>query len=92
MFTKWRHLIRKTTVLAAAGGASLATISNHELRYPSRTVLAKDGRTILKVYGFRGSPDTHALLTYLSWKKIPFEFINVNPFNLADFGQFNCGK
>jgi len=43
------------------------------------------------VYGFLGTPDTHALLTYLSWKKIPYVFENINPLKISNIlGELPC--
>jgi hypothetical protein len=46
-----------------------------------------------KVYGFIGIPDTHSLETYLKWKKIQYERVDVNPLKIEEiFSETDCGK
>ena len=46
-----------------------------------------------KVYGFIGIPDTHSLETYLKWKQIQYERVDVNPLKIEEFfAETDCGK
>lgn len=53
-------------------------------------VVTKD--SCMKVYGFTGSPDTHSLLIYLKWKGIPYQFQNINPFDMKILEELPCGE
>ena len=56
-------------------------------------VSAKEETSATKVYGFIGIPDTHSLETYLRWKNIPFERVEVNPLKIESiFADTDCGK
>ena len=43
---------------------------------------AKKVKEATKVYGFIGIPDTHSLETYLKWKQIQYERVDVNPLKI----------
>ena len=54
---------------------------------------AEEAKAVTKVYGFIGIPDTHSLETYLKWKKIQYERVDVNPLKIEEiFSETECGK
>ena len=54
---------------------------------------AEEVKAATKVYGFIGIPDTHSLETYLKWKKIQYERVDVNPLKIEEiFSETDCGK
>ena len=83
----WRQILARPAIPIATIVGTAYTFRDRKFQ----TVLAKEHQKV-KVFGFRGSPDTHALLTYLKWAKIPFEFENVNPFKLDSLEHLPCSK
>ena len=83
----WRQILTRPIIPITSAVATTYFINDSQFK----TVLAKDHEKI-KVFGFRGSPDTHALLTYLNWAGISYEFENVNPFKLDNLEHLPCSK
>ena len=83
----WRQILTRPVIPITSAVAITYFINDSQFK----TVLAKDHEKI-KVFGFRGSPDTHALLTYLNWAGISYEFENVNPFKLDNLENLPCSK
>jgi len=81
----WRQILTRPVIPITSAVATSYFINDSQFK----TVLAKDHEKV-KVFGFRGSPDTHALLTYLNWAGISYEFENVNPFNLDNLEHLPC--
>jgi hypothetical protein len=73
----------------AAAGGFLAT-----KQFSQSTIKAKNENVeCVEVFGFSGSPDTHALLIYLKWKNINFKFNNINPLNVqSELAGLPCGE
>ena len=83
----WRQILTRPVIPITSAVATTYFIHDSQFK----TVLAKDHEKV-KVFGFRGSPDTHALLTYLNWAGISYEFENVNPFKLDNLEHLPCSK
>ena len=83
----WRQILTRPVIPITSAVATTYFINDSQFQ----TVLAKDHEKV-KVFGFRGSPDTHALLTYLNWAGISYEFENVNPFKLDNLEHLPCSK